>query len=153
MSASSELLTNVMEFCIGSSFERDFENFAQAHSQVFLKSLDMDDKAEYPLEFHDVYLDYLRKFEAKIERFIEENGYDIGEFYRLARQVLEDDSLSNPDVAGQRFFLEALLATSEYENFVMLMKSEMLKYKNDGRSEAPEEKTADEDRAEAKNHK
>ena len=85
MAKNGELLEKVMEFCIGSSFERDFENFAEQNSRPFLKTLDMDEKAEHPLEFHDIYLDYLRKFEAKIERFIESTGYSIAEFYSQAR--------------------------------------------------------------------
>jgi len=132
------VLQKVMQFCIGSAFERDFEDFAQKNKEVFLRSLEMDEKAEHPLEFHGVYLDYLRKFEAKIERFIEGMGCSTADFYKQARELLERDPAVESDPAV-RFFLEALLATSEYENFVALMKGEMHKYKSD----APETKIDD----------
>ena len=123
------LLEKVMEFCIGSGFERSFEEFAEANKSVFLSTLDMDEKAEHPLEFHDVYLDYLRKFEAKIERFIDSIGYKETEFYKQARELLENESLDSESDGAVRFFLEALLATSEYQNFIALMKGEMHKYR------------------------
>jgi len=126
-----DLLQKVMAFCIGNSFEQDFEAFAEKNKAVFLPSLDMDEKAEHPLEFHDVYLDYLRKFEAKIERFIDSIGYSTAEFYKQARLLLENDSLDGDSDSAVRFFLEALLATSEYPNFVSLMKGEMIKYRDD----------------------
>jgi len=141
------LLQRVMQFCIGNAFERDFEEFAEKNKEVFLKSLDMDEKAEHPLEFHDVYLDYLRKFESKIERFIESTGCSTNEFYSRARELLETDQSEDVDSAV-RFFLEALLATSEYENFVSLMKGEMVKYKRVDLKEDSKE-----DAAEGKSHK
>lgn len=122
----AELLEKVMEFCIGSQFEQDFESFAAEKASVFIDAgiLDMDDRAEYPLSFHDVYLDYLRKFEGKIERFIESTGSSLQDFMQSARSILEDSET----YGAQRFFLEALLATSEYENFIQLMKGEMHKH-------------------------
>lgn len=127
-SSRNELLEKVMEFCIGSQFERDFENFAAANAHIFLDAgiLEMDDKAEFPLSFHDVYLDYLRKFEGKIERFIESTGNSLQDFMQQAREILEESDT----YGAQRFFLEALLATSEYESFITLMKGEM--HKKDG---------------------
>jgi hypothetical protein len=144
-----ELLQRVMEFCIGSNFERSFEDFAEENKTIFLQSLDMDDKAEHPLSFHDCYLDYLRKFESKIERFIESTGWQITDFFKKARSLLESpgDELGEDDGA-HRFFLEALLATSEYENFVSLMKGEMVKYRRPTSTVDD-----DEDRAEGKSHK
>jgi len=146
-----ELLQRVMEFCIGSNFERSFEDFAEQNKTIFLQSLDMDEKAEHPLSFHDCYLDYLRKFESKIERFIEGTGWEITDFYKKARSLLESspgDDLGEDDGA-HRFFLEALLATSEYENFVTLMKGEMVKYK----VRTPGTEDDEEDKAEGKSHK
>ena len=111
----------VMQFATGSDFEKDFEDFAEAHSKTFLPVLELKAGEEHPLEWHDVYLEYLRTFEGKIERFIESSGYKIHDFYEQAKQILEDI-----DTFGEtRFFLEALLATAEYETFIILMKGEM----------------------------
>jgi len=113
-----------MEFAISSHFESEFERFAESHASVFLKSLDMALDAEHPLEWHDVFLEYLHTFEGKIERFIESTGHNITDFYLQCRDILDDGET----FGAQRFFLEALIATSQYENFVALMKGEMHKY-------------------------
>ena len=45
------------------------------------------------------------------------------EFYRECRKILDDDEV----FGSRRFFIETLLATSEYEYFFILMKGEMLR--------------------------
>lgn len=145
----TELLEKVMEFCVGSQFEQDFEAFAADKAPIFIDAgiLDMDEKAEYPLSFHDTYLDYLRKFEGKIERFIESMGSSLQDFMRQAREILEDSET----YGAQRFFLEALLATSEYENFIQLMKGEM--HKHAPPAGGAESKADDDGGGEGKSHK
>ena len=121
---SSEVLQLVMQFATGADFEKDFENFAEEHHKTFLPLLDLKEWDEHPLEFHDVYMEYLHTFEGKIERFIESSGYKIHDFYEKARQIIEDG-----ETFGEvRFFLEALLATAEYSSFLYLMKGEMARF-------------------------
>ena len=121
-----DIVDKVMHFATSSDFEYAFERFAEENQKAFVPMMfSMGPEDEHPLAWHEVYLDYLHTFEGKIERFIESNGYKINDFYDQAREILEDD-----EVFGEaRFFLEALLATSEYEYFVFLIKSEMQKYK------------------------
>lgn len=84
---------------------------------------------EHPLQFHDVYREYLSRFENKIESFIVKEGYDPVAFYSECKDIIE-----NGEVFGmKRFFVEALLATSEYDSFFMLMKNEMEKYRSTGK--------------------
>ncbi len=73
-STKEEVVQLVMEFATGNDFERDFEEFAEAHSKTFESLLDLKPGDEHPMEWHDVYLVYLHTFEDKIERFIESNG-------------------------------------------------------------------------------
>lgn len=114
-----------MNFAMSDDFEAAFEDFAELHKGSFLKVLVMEDGAEHPLEWHGIYLDYLHTFEGKIERFINRTGFDINDFYEECKLILEGEN-----VWGEtRFFLEALLATSEYENFVQLMRNEMERFR------------------------
>ena len=46
-------------------------------------------------------------------------------FYAECKDVIENDEV----FGARRFFVEALLATSEYEAFFLLMRSEMYKYR------------------------
>lgn len=116
------LFEKVQEFCCSDSFEKEFEAFARKHSDVFMKSLDMDFRTEeHPMEFHEVYREYLRKFEGLIEDFITTTGYSVSEFYQECRDELEKGEV----FGSKRFFIETMLATSEYENFFLLMRSEM----------------------------
>lgn len=122
---NKRVLQLVMEFAMSENFEKDFEDFAASHKDSFLKILIMDEGAEHPMEWHDIYMDYLRTFEGKIERFISSKGFEITDFYEECKTILEDDDA----VFGEtRFFLEALLATSEYQTFISLMKGEMLQF-------------------------
>lgn len=124
---TDEVLQLVMQFATGMDFERSWEDFAEKHHKKFLSVLDLKDGEEHPLEWHDVYLEYLHTFEAKIERFIESSGYRIHDFYEKAREIIEDG-----ETFGEvRFFLEALLATAEYEAFLYLMKGEMHRITSD----------------------
>ena len=60
-------------FCTSSDFESDFEQFAKEHSDVFRSSIDCKTgEGEHALEYYEVYQEYLRTFEGKIEDFINE---------------------------------------------------------------------------------
>lgn len=92
-----------------------------------MKALDFKSGDEHPIEFHDVYREYLQRFERKIEVFIEDSGFRPVDFYNECQELLESEDL----FGSRRFFIEALLATAEYDSFFSLMKSEMEKFRND----------------------
>ena len=96
---------------------------------MFIKALDFDPRDEHPLEFHNVYREYLQRFERKIEVFIEESGFRPVDFYNECQELLESENV----FGSRRFFIEALLATSEYDSFFSLMRSEMEKFRNVGK--------------------
>jgi len=127
---TSVVVQRVMEFAMSSDFETAFEKFALDNTHVFECILDMEPNCEHPMSWHQCYLDYLKTFESKLEKFIDSIGYSLTEFYRDCQHILESD-----EVWGDtKFFLTALLATSEYEAFVSLMKGEMMSNRNKQRS-------------------
>ncbi|KAG5177185.1 hypothetical protein JKP88DRAFT_150333, partial [Tribonema minus] len=69
------------------------------------------------LEFTETYRKFLDHFEAKIQSHIEAVGGDDAEFQRQCRRALMD----LPQGSERRFFIEALLATTEYQRFFVLM--------------------------------
>ncbi len=67
-----ELMNRVQEFCTSDEFEKEFEDFAKQYGKVFVRALDFEENSqEHPLEFHEVYREYLRRFEGIIENFID----------------------------------------------------------------------------------
>jgi hypothetical protein len=135
-----DVMEVVQEFCMSDEFEKEFEMFAKEHSDVFTKSLEFSVHSnEHPIEFHNVYLLYLKKFEGMIEEFIMKvnvfqicfvlsnsyfiikSGFTIRDFYQKCREILESDEI----FGRKRFFIETMLAISEYENFFLLMQAEM----------------------------
>jgi len=50
----------------------------------------------------------------------------VNTFYRECKEIMENTEL----FGSQKFFIETMLATSEYDTFLMLMKSEMRLYSN-----------------------
>lgn len=55
-----------------------------------------------------------------------QSGFTPKQFYADCQSVLEEEDIFGAD----RFFVEALLATSEYNHFFMLMQAEMRKLAN-----------------------
>ena len=129
----------VMGFATSSDFEKAFELFAEENKNTFVPSMfELGPNDEHPMVWHECYLDYLKTFEGKIERFIEGSGFKINDYYDQARDILEDE-----EVYGEsKFFLEALLATSEYEYFIFILKTTLaeLGYNPATTSEKAEEK-------------
>mmetsp|Transcript_9920 Transcript_9920/g.16623 ORF Transcript_9920/g.16623 Transcript_9920/m.16623 type:complete len:147 (-) Transcript_9920:387-827(-) len=117
-----KLLDVVHEYCASKEFEAEFEAFAKEHTDVFLQSLDFgENSSEHPHEFHEVYQKYLSKFEGLIEECITKTGYTVNEFFDLCKDILASDEI----FGTKRFFVETMLATSEYDSFFMLMRAEM----------------------------
>lgn len=69
-SKNSSIVDLVQEFCLSSSFEKEFEEFAEEYQHVFNQSTEFKQSSEHPLEFYDVYKEYLTRFEKRIEDFI-----------------------------------------------------------------------------------
>jgi hypothetical protein len=70
----ASFMDSIQEFCMSSQLEREFEEFAKAHADVFRASVDLKDGDEHPLAFHAVYREYLAVFERRIEKFAEGVG-------------------------------------------------------------------------------
>ena len=69
-SSAASVLDAVESFCTSSDLETEFENFAEAHADIFLAATEIPIGEEHPIEFHDVYMKYLSQFERRIESFI-----------------------------------------------------------------------------------
>ncbi|CAM9684936.1 unnamed protein product [Ectocarpus sp. 4 AP-2014] len=127
------LLDKVQEFCMSQFLEEDFEEFARKHHEPFLDTADEGQwtspgEVEHKLEFTQVYNLFLRHFEDKISGFIEEEGGGTVEQFQLeckeALQTLEEFS-------PRRFFIEILLATTDYDRFYFLMVGEAKKLRRE----------------------
>ena len=121
------LCDRVRKFCMSQGFEREFEEFAARHCELFMSAVDRPKGSEHDLEFHEVYRDYLTTFEGQIEAFVLRAGGTIEQFSREAHEVLDN----SPPEDLNRFFIEALLATTEYEIFLMLMVDEARKHRDE----------------------
>lgn len=122
-SSDATLMRQVQEFCMSNQVEKCFERFAEDNADVFLGSeAYTKNMEEHPLEFHEVYRRYLTQFEGMIEDFIVSIGFTAADFYKKCRQILDDNEQL---LSSERFFIETILATSEYENFYLLMRAEM----------------------------
>lgn len=116
------LINKVRLFCEDESFEREFEQFARDNYDVFEPLAQMGKNDEQPVEFYDVYNQYLAKFETRIEEFVIKEGYSPKDFFEECKRVLDDEDL----IGTEKFFIEFLLASSEYESFIMLMRGEVM---------------------------
>lgn len=109
--STNRVLDLVEQFCMSQNMEAEFDDFAAQHAQVFVQCLVIDRGGveEHPLEFHDIYQQYLKIFESKIEAFIVKQGFEIRDFYSQCQEIIDQDLV----FGSHRFFIEALLATAE----------------------------------------
>ncbi len=54
-----------------------------------------------------------------------QSGFSIGDFFDQCKEILDNDEV----FGTKRFFIETMMAISEYDNFFMLMKAEMRLHK------------------------
>ena len=108
---SNRVLEMVEQFCMSQNMEAEFDSFAELHAPVFVQCLVIDRGGveEHPLAFHDIYQQYLKIFEDKIEAFIVKQGFEIRDFYAQCQDIVDQDIV----YGSHRFFIEALLATAE----------------------------------------
>jgi hypothetical protein len=116
-----DFMRKVQAFCMSNDIEQEFESFAKSHAHVFASAMGMKEGDEHPLQFHQAYLEYLEIFEKKIENYIISEGYTMKDFFKNAKYILDGGDATR----SQRFFLETLMGISEYDQFFMLMKSEL----------------------------
>jgi hypothetical protein len=89
-----------------------FENFVDEKSSI----IDLASE-EYSLEYTRVYHEYRDLLENKLEAHIERLGYDPVEFYQCVR-----DKVDNQPDGSIAFFAQLLLAVSEFDIFMTMMK-------------------------------
>eukprot|EP01012_Entosiphon_sulcatum_P016399 TRINITY_DN21319_c0_g1_i1.p3 TRINITY_DN21319_c0_g1~~TRINITY_DN21319_c0_g1_i1.p3 ORF type:complete len:116 (-),score=32.77 TRINITY_DN21319_c0_g1_i1:107-454(-) len=95
-------------------FANKIEKFAQEKCEVF--SLD---SAEHKLEYTELYKQFKAIFESELEAFVKSKGVEPAEFYKVCAE-------ENKKEDGNHFF-QWLIATSDYEVFVQMMREEKAK--------------------------
>ncbi|CAB1101418.1 unnamed protein product [Ectocarpus sp. CCAP 1310/34] len=99
------------------------------HHEPFLNTADEGQwtspaEVEHKLEFTEVYNLFLTHFEDKISGFIEEEaGGTVEQFQQECKEAL----LTLEEFSPRRFFIEILLATTDYDRFYVLMVGEAKK--------------------------
>ena len=122
----SEIVDKVIELMLGSEMASEFEKFARDNIGPFKEYAEMydnlieDNEVEYTLEQMDIYNLYLNTFEKKVEKFIQNCGYDIEDFFGECANILDDEEESfefNP----RKFFINSILSTMEFKVFFNMM--------------------------------
>ncbi|CBN79134.1 conserved unknown protein [Ectocarpus siliculosus] len=106
---------------------------SRKHHEPFLDTADEGQwtspgEVEHKLEFTEVYNLFLRHFENKISGFIEEEaGGTVEQFQQECEEALQTLEEFSP----RRFFIEILLATTDYDRFYFLMVGEAKKLRRE----------------------
>eukprot|EP00937_MAST-01D_sp_MAST-1D-sp2_P003848 g3848.t1 len=74
---------------------------------------------EHSLKYTELHAEFVAIFEEQIEGFIEAEGSDVHEFYRLLRRAQEEDAESDESLLGQ-----IMCATCDYDVFLFMMRTE-----------------------------
>ena len=86
-SKQTSLIDIVQEFCLSSKLETDFESFAVEFKDIFMSALDLKPGDEHPMQYFDAYQDFLKRFERKIEVFIEKVKSGFRKLYNYNRNL------------------------------------------------------------------
>lgn len=113
----------VRDFCMGSGLDKDFEDFAKQHADVFDGLLTPGESAENKHEYHRIYQLYLEIFERKISDFIVSCNGTVQGFHSTCQRILD----TMPEGSSDRFFVEAILSATDFEVFIALMRGEIRK--------------------------
>lgn len=105
----------------GGTLDKEFEDFASDHFEIFESSTELTTQDEHPIAFNDVYHEYLERFATKVEKILQKEGIDSDEFYRQAKEILDTYPRGHP----RKIFVQTILATTDYDIFFTFMKEEI----------------------------
>ena len=105
----SDVLRDLRDFCSSIEFQQQAEEFALDHCHHF------DDEEEHKLIYTELHSAFRRLFEGSIERFTRSHGLSDRDFFQICRNAQAAD----PESAS---FIDIFLASTEYDEFVKLMK-------------------------------
>lgn len=103
-----------------SSLERDLAEFAAENRELFAGATTRDDSGGLPHEWHACYERYCKRYDDSLETFIADAGVTRESFADAARTVLA----AGDEFSPEKFFLEALLASTDFGYFKTLMIAE-----------------------------
>lgn len=111
---NSQIIEDVQEFFFGSEdLSAHFENFIKARCQV----IDLT-STEYKLEYTEVFEEYKKEFERKMEGFITNKlNYTVQQFYQALKSKMDSDPNGNESIFGQ-----ILIALADFDIFMVMMK-------------------------------
>lgn len=102
-------------------FTEAVDQFTHDHAGEFKSAGDDADGSGYSLEHTALYHKFLELTESKIESFLETKGWSPEKFYRECRKSVEAaDSAGR--ISVDAFFVQTLLACSEFDQFITMMK-------------------------------
>ncbi|CAK4649327.1 hypothetical protein LEN26_015551 [Aphanomyces euteiches] len=107
----------IIDRVVGFFFENEdfckaLDHFADNHCDIF----DVESE-EMQLEYTDLYQQFTKLFEDKIEEFIEAQGSSVKEFYKLVKKAHDKDP--HGTIAT---YSRMLVATTDFDVFVLMMK-------------------------------
>ena len=114
-----EILRGAMGFCRTSAFLEPLERFVSANSPAFSAHRPGDDHA---LLFTELFEEYCALFDASLGAMLCAAGVSADRFFAALRRIRE--STSSTVRADEREFVGMMLASSEYEVFVEVMRRE-----------------------------
>eukprot|EP00936_MAST-01D_sp_MAST-1D-sp1_P001184 g1184.t1 len=113
----SSILEWVEAFVKSDNFNVDLADFIGRHVHQFAGVIEV---AEHRLEWHELYQEFLLLSETKIENFLEAKGYSSVDFQRACEAEIERCK-HNYRHSRRSFFIQLLLACTEYEQFLKMM--------------------------------
>jgi len=106
-----------------------FKRFAKENIGVFQDELS-DSRTEYSIELYDCHQNYLQLFEKELEDFVASEGADLSQFESECRDLMDGKSLTLFSNEDYSWFLDAVFASLEFEQFYIQMKNFTMKCSN-----------------------
>lgn len=107
-----------------SYLETELQNFTAENAELFAGATELlaSTGGECPLSWHQCFERYTKQYDDALDNFLRESGLNQEQFADAARIVLDNEAAS----MQMKFFLEALIAATDFGMFKTLMISEAM---------------------------
>jgi len=112
-----DVLTRAAAFCKSGTLLSEVESFCKEHAGGF----EVVEEGEYPLYFTQLHEEYAARIEDRLEDFLKSQGCSIENFYETCKACLER-SRTEQRWNKDAMFVQVLTASTEFEEFVGLMR-------------------------------
>lgn len=118
------IVKKVAQYCWSNKFLDVFQKYFTDHAHAFEDAPATLAQGEHNLEYHALFMDYLKVYEDTLEDYLGQLEIPLDDFHREVAEIQEESE--DPYL---KQFVKCLLASADYDSFYRVMAREGKNYK------------------------